>query len=90
LIILFIVAKAAAVMLLWNALVPDLFHGPSLLYPQALGLMVLAKLLVGFGGFGCHHRRGHWGHGGRHAFWSKLSDEEREKFKAKLRERLDE
>ena len=49
-------------MSLWNALVPDLFHGPMLTYWQALGFLVLAKIF--FGGFygrgRCHGRHRHW------------------------------
>jgi len=52
-------------MSLWNALVPDLFHGPILSYWQALGLLLLAKIF--FGGFrgrgGWHGGHKHWGHG---------------------------
>jgi len=39
-------------MLLWNMLIPDLFNGPILNFYQALGLMVLAKMLFGFGSVG--------------------------------------
>ena len=42
-------------MLLWNMLIPDLFNGPVLNFYQALGLMVLAKILFGFGGYGKQH-----------------------------------
>lgn len=42
-------------MLLWNMLIPDLFNGPVLNFNQALGLMVLAKILFGFGGYGKQH-----------------------------------
>jgi Ca2+/H+ antiporter, TMEM165/GDT1 family len=70
---------AGVVMLLWNALLPTLFHLPAVTFWQALGLLVLAKLL--FGGF-----RGGWG--GRHRWnhqmrdkWMKMTPEEREKFK---------
>ena len=39
------------VMLLWNALVPDLFNGPVLTYWQSLGILVLSKILFsGVGG----------------------------------------
>ena len=42
------------VMLLWNALIPDLFKGPELTYWQTAGIFVLAKILFsGFGG-GAH------------------------------------
>ncbi|MDP4150472.1 MAG: hypothetical protein Q8927_08735 [Bacteroidota bacterium] len=37
------------VMLLWNALFPPLFHLPLITFWQALGLLLLAKIL--FGGF---------------------------------------
>ena len=38
-------------MLLWNWLVPDLFNGPVITYWQALGLLVLSKILFwGWGG----------------------------------------
>ena|SRR6266540_4729309 len=49
-------------MLLWNALIPDLFHGPTLTYWQALGLLVLARVLVGFRGPKRHWwKPWHWG-----------------------------
>jgi hypothetical protein len=71
-----------ATMLLWNALIPDLFHGPFLTFWQAVGLLVLSHILFhSFGGRwhgGWAHR--HW----RHRFEEKLAamtPEEREKFK---------
>ena len=39
-------------MRLWNWLMPDLFGLTTINYWQALGIMVLAKLLFGFGGGG--------------------------------------
>jgi len=42
------------VMLLWNALVPELFNGPVLNYWQTMGVFVLAKIL--FSGMGGGHR----------------------------------
>jgi len=47
------------VMWLWNWLVPELFKGPVLGYWQALGLLVLSKILFsGFsGGSKSSHRR---------------------------------
>jgi len=44
-------------MTLWNALIPDLFHGPILTYWQALGLLLFAKIF--FGAKGGHHRGWH-------------------------------
>lgn len=54
------------VMSLWNWLVPALFAGPALTFWQALGLLVLGRLL--FGGFGGRGWRGGYG-GLRHAAW---------------------
>jgi hypothetical protein len=73
-------------MQLWNWLIPDLFHGPTINIYQALGLFVLSKILFsGFGRRGCG--------GPRHnLFWrkrferkmAKLSPEEREKYMQKF------
>ena len=39
------------VMLLWNALIPELFNGPEIAYWQTMGLLVLSKILFsGIGG----------------------------------------
>lgn len=76
---------------LWNWLVPVLFSGPLISFWQAMGLLALSKILFwGFGGGG--HRR--WG-GHRNHQWkqqwaekySKLSPEEREKFKQRFKEK---
>lgn len=48
-ILAFVAIKTALVMVLWNHLIPDLFQGPQLDFLHALGLVVLAKLLTGFG-----------------------------------------
>jgi len=42
---IFALAFGWLVMLLWNALVPDLFSGPSLTYWQSVGLLILAHLI---------------------------------------------
>jgi hypothetical protein len=34
------------VMELWNAMIPELFHGPVLGYWQAVGLLLLSRLLL--------------------------------------------
>lgn len=70
------------VMLLWNALVPQLFHGPALGYWQAVGLLFLSRLL--FGGLrGRGGWRGHWRHRWRER-WEQMTPEER----AQLREKI--
>lgn len=51
--IVFITAVGFATMLLWNNLIPDLFHGPIITFWQALGLLLLGKLL-----FGWHNHHG--------------------------------
>lgn len=40
------------VMLLWNWLMPDIFNLPEIGYWQGFGLILLAKILFGFGGHG--------------------------------------
>ena len=79
-----IVAIAALVslvtMLLWNALMPDIFGLPEITYFQALGLLVLSKIL--FGRFGSHKRHGKFGGRCGHFKdkWKNMTPEEREKF----------
>jgi drug/metabolite transporter (DMT)-like permease len=46
---IFLAAGAGLAMLLWNALLPHLFAVPAVTYLQALGLMVLTRLLLGRG-----------------------------------------
>ncbi len=67
------------VMWLWNWLTPELFGWHRITFWQALGLLVLSKIL--FGGF-----RGGWGYRGRwsrrmHERWEQMTPEEREKFR---------
>lgn len=70
------------VMGLWNWLVPVLFAGPRIEYPQALGLLVLARLLFGgWRGRGGWH--GHWRQRMWRERWESLTPEER----ARLSER---
>jgi hypothetical protein len=71
-------------MQLWNWLVPDLFTGPAISFWQALGLLVLSKILFwGFGGKRHGHAGGYW----KHRYTEKLSTlspEERAVFKEKM------
>ena len=65
------------VMLLWNWLMPSLFAGMKEIgYWQALGILVLSKLL--FGGIRGRGYHGRW----HHHRWANMTPEEREKFKA--------
>ncbi|HKB60935.1 MAG TPA: hypothetical protein VKC56_12935 [Gallionellaceae bacterium] len=66
------------VMLLWNWLMPALFSGAhGIGYLQALGLLVLSRIL--FGGLRHHGCHGRWRH---HHRCHGLSEEERAKLKA--------
>jgi hypothetical protein len=81
---LFATALSFVVMELWNWLVPTIIGWKTIDFWQALGLLVLTRLLVGFrGGFG-HH--GHW-RGRMSERWQRMTPEEREKFRAGMHER---
>ncbi len=70
------------VMLLWNALVPALFRGPSLTFLQALGLLVLSHILL----------RGwspwRYGNGWRRDRWKRRFEEKLASMTPEERERL--
>ena len=61
------------VMLLWNWLMPPLFHAGTINYWQAFGLVILAKILFGGSGGGHSGSRSHgWKKGGgRWGRWNK-------------------
>ena len=84
-----IAVVAYLMMLLWNALIPELFKGPVISYWQSMGLLALSHML--FRGLGRWHH-GHGWHRDRwkHRFEQKLeamTPEEREKFKEEWRRR---
>jgi hypothetical protein len=56
-----ILVKSIVVFFLWNALVPVLFHGPTLGALQAVGLTVLAMALFGSHGYRHHQHKSHSG-----------------------------
>jgi hypothetical protein len=68
------------VMGMWNWLAPAIFGWHAISFAQALGLLVLSRIL--FGGF-----RGHGGHRGWHwrrrliDRWEQMTPEERERFR---------
>ncbi len=73
------------VMSLWNAILPDVIHVSAISFPQALGILLLSKIL--FGGF-----RGGWRGGRRHQWkgemmnkWQSMNPEEKEKWKQDMR-----
>lgn len=55
--VLFVTIGGGIVMLLWNSLLPSLFSLPAITFWQALGILVLCRIL--FGGFGCSSGRSH-------------------------------
>jgi len=82
-----VTAFGFAVMMLWNALIPDLFHGPVLTFPQAIGLLVLSKILLkGFGWRGNRWKHNQWRERMQQKM-NEMSPEEREKFRAQWQRR---
>ena len=71
-------AFGSLVMLLWNALMPVIFHLPVITFWQALGLFVLTKIL--FGGFRGGGPKRRWKQK-LNDRWTNMTPEEREKIK---------
>ena len=79
----------SAVMLLWNNILPAVLGLSTITFWQAIGILVLSKIL--FGGFGCGHGH-HRFHGHMHDWhgrWMHLSPDEREKMKAEWKGRCE-
>ena len=75
-----VLLAGVAVMLLWNALIPTIFDVGRITWIQALGLLILARILVGGRGRHGFGWRRHW----RERWESKaakMSPEERKKWK---------
>lgn len=83
---LFIAAMGWVVMELWNMFVPDITGWEQLTYTNALLLMILVKLLVGFKGHSRHYGGHYWGTKFKQK-WTNMSDEEREALRAKFKNR---
>jgi hypothetical protein len=76
----FVFVGGVVVMQLWNWLLPSLFRVPAITFWQALGLLVLCRIL--FGGFGMHGRGPRRG-----GPWVHMTPEERERFRHGMRGR---
>lgn len=75
-----IAALGGVVMLLWNWLLPELFPGARPIgYWQALGVLLLSKILFGGWRGGCH---GRWK--ARRERWESMTPEERAQLKGRL------
>ncbi len=77
-----ITVATLAVMLLWNWLAPGLFGWKHIGFLQALGLLVLTRIL-----FGGHRGGRHFGSHRRQLMkerWKEMTPEEREKFEKKM------
>ena len=87
--IVFLVLLGLATMLLWNWLIPAIFNGPEIQFLQALGVLLLAKILFSSWGGGRRWRSG-GGPAWKHRYYEKLSSmsaEDRERFKTRMREK---
>lgn len=89
--ILAVIVFGWVTMALWNWLVPVLFNGPVITFWQALGLLILSKILFsGLGGkkghYGSHDQAPYW----KHRFYEKFSNmpaDQRAEFKRKMKEK---
>jgi hypothetical protein len=77
--VVFTVIFGEVVMHLWNWLLPPLFGWRLITFWQALGLLLLCRIL--FGSHGGH------GYGRKSRRWGKMTPEEREKFRENMRSR---
>ncbi len=94
--VLFGTAMSYLLMTLWNWLMPQVFGLTILSFWQAAGLLLLSKLIFGFGGGWGHkgHYAGHWKQHGA-AIWKEkmeeklktMSPEEREKLREEWKKR---
>jgi H+/Cl- antiporter ClcA len=83
--VLFVTAFGYVVMRLWNWLMPALFGWHVVGFWQAIGILVLSKIL--FGGFrGQHGHPMRWRHRMMER-WEQMTPEEREKFRHSMRGR---
>lgn len=87
LVALAISAMGLLVQFLWNWLIPEIFHGTTITFLQSIGLLVLAKLFIGFGAWGKNYQSKK--HYQNNFYWKKkwegkmnnMTEEEKEQFK---------
>jgi len=85
----FVMLFSFIVMSLWNAILPAVLGVKMITFWQALGILVLSKILFsGFGGL--HHKREQFKNRFRQRMmdkWSTMTPEEKQKFKEQLKNR---
>jgi len=70
-------AMGLVVWFLWNHLAPTIFQLREITFWEALGLLILCRILFGgFRGWGSRMRKARWVRG-----WKELTPEERERFR---------
>jgi Ca2+/H+ antiporter, TMEM165/GDT1 family len=76
------------VMSLWNWLLPGLLGVGAITFWQALGILILAKILFGsFHGGPGRHKYHHRYHHDWHKKWMQMTPDERARFKAEWKDR---
>ncbi len=79
-----ILVFGGVVMLLWNNVLTPVLHVSTITFWQALGILVLSKILFGSFGGGGRSRREYWK---QKMMWNSMSPEQKEKFKEEWRSR---
>lgn len=91
LLILGIFAVSAVVMLLWNWLIPGISTMSPLTYWQAMGLLLLCRILFGGFNFKRHHQHGiqhaHFAHAAFKEKFMDMTEDEKKQFKDQLKNR---
>lgn len=75
---------SGVVMFLWNLIIPEISTWSPLSYWQAMGLLVLSKILFGGFHFNRHHRdlhRAHFEHAPFRDKFMEMTTDEKQKFK---------
>ncbi len=75
------------VQVLWNHILVEVTTVKALTYPQAMGILVLSKIL--FGGFGSRHQRPPFG-GPPHwrEKWKSMDEDEKARFRSEWKSRF--
>jgi len=84
--VVFIALGGEIVLRLWNWLLPPLFGWRTITFWQALGILLLCRIL--FGGFGFHGSGGSAARRRAEARCANMPVEDRERFRQRMRERF--